>query len=106
MPLARAYRQGVIVQLLNPKVALFFLAFLPQFVDPSLGGVPGQILVFGAILAVMGFAIDCLYALAAGALGTWLSRRPRALRHQHKVTGGVYIALGAVAALTGGRRQA
>jgi threonine/homoserine/homoserine lactone efflux protein len=98
--LARAYRQAIVVQLLNPKVALFFLAFLPQFVDPARGPVATQVLVLGAILGTLGFAMDCGYAIAAGAA----AKRLGGFRHGRQVTGAVYLALGAAAALTGGRR--
>ena len=93
--LARAYRQAVLVQVLNPKVALFFLAFLPQFVDPGRGPVATQVLVLGAVLGTLVFAVDCVYALAAAKLGGF--------RHRQRVSGGIYLALGAVAALTGSR---
>jgi threonine/homoserine/homoserine lactone efflux protein len=93
--LARAYGQAVLVQVLNPKVALFFLAFLPQFVDPDRGPVATQVLVFGAILGVLGFTVDCAYALAAARLGRF--------RHRRRVSGGIYLVLGAAAALTGRR---
>jgi threonine/homoserine/homoserine lactone efflux protein len=98
--LARAYRQAIVVQLLNPKVALFFLAFLPQFVDPARGPVATQVLVLGAILGTLGFAMDCGYAIAAGAA----AKRLGGFRHGRRVTGAIYLALGAAAALTGGRR--
>jgi threonine/homoserine/homoserine lactone efflux protein len=98
--LARAYRQAIVVQLLNPKVALFFLAFLPQFVDPAAGPVWTQILVLGAVLGTLGLAMDCGYALAAGAAASRLG----SFRHGRRVTGAVYIAMGAAAALTGSRR--
>ena len=93
------YLQGALVNVLNPKVALFFLAFLPQFVDPQRGNVGQQMLVLGLIVLVFGVANDLLYALAAGSLGTWLRQRPGFLRRQRYFTGGVYLALGAVAAL-------
>lgn len=99
-PRGSAYRQAIIVQLLNPKVTLFFLAFLPQFVDPQAGPVWTQILVLGAVLGALGFAMDCGYALAASSAAGRLKR----FRHGDRVTGVVYIALGAAAALTGGRR--
>ena len=101
--LGRAYRQGVIVQLLNPKVALFFLAFLPQFVDPARGPVAAQILVLGALLATLGLVNDCLYAIAAGALGARLRSHGALARRRRHVTGAVYLALGAAAAVTGRR---
>ena len=93
----RTYRQAIVVQLLNPKVALFFLAFLPQFVDPEIGPVAPQVLVFGAILGGLGLVMDSLYATLAAIPA-------RRLSGLNKVSGVVYVALGAVAALTGGRR--
>ncbi len=101
MRLRRVYAEGVVVNVLNPKVALFFLAFLPQFVDPSRGPAYTQILVLGLVLAALGLASDIVYALTAGALGGWLRRRPSFLRRQRYVTGGVYLALGAAAAFAG-----
>jgi threonine/homoserine/homoserine lactone efflux protein len=104
--LRRVYLQAVLVQLLNPKVALFFLALLPQFVDPARGAVAGQTLVLGAIVAAIGVTVSSLYALAAGAAETRMRGRAGFERRQRYVTGGVYLALGAAAALTGpsGRR--
>ena len=99
--LAAAYRQGVLVQVLNPKVALFFLALLPQFLDPAAGPLATQVLVLGTVLAVLGSAVGTLYALAAGAAGVWLRARRGVLR---RVSGVVYLALGAAAVL-GGRQS-
>jgi len=96
----RAYRQAIVVQLLNPKVALFFLALLPQFIDPDRGPVATQVLVLGAVLGALGFAMDCGYAFAASSAAARMKR----FRHGNRVTGAVYLALGAAAALTGGRR--
>jgi threonine/homoserine/homoserine lactone efflux protein len=103
-PLARVFRQSVLVQVLNPKVALFFLAFLPQFVDPSRGAAWTQILVLGGTLAALGLLTDGLYALLGGTAGDWLKRKnasARFRRAQRYVSGGVYLALGAAAAATG-----
>jgi threonine/homoserine/homoserine lactone efflux protein len=98
------FSQSVLVQILNPKVALFFLAFLPQFVDPSRGAAWTQVVVLGATLATLGLFTDGLYALLGGTAGEWI-RKQRAgagLRRAGRyVTGGVYIALGAVAAVSG-----
>jgi threonine/homoserine/homoserine lactone efflux protein len=101
--LRRAFAQGVLVNVLNPKVALFFLAFLPQFVDPAAEGAALQVLVLGLVLSGLGLTSNVVWVLAAGALGTWLRRRPAFLRRQRYVTGGVYLALGATAALAGRR---
>jgi threonine/homoserine/homoserine lactone efflux protein len=100
----RIFSQSVLVQVLNPKVALFFLAFLPQFVDPSRGAAWTQVVVLGATLATLGLFTDGLYALLGGTAGEWI-RKQRAgaglRRAGCYVTGGVYIALGAVAAVSG-----
>jgi threonine/homoserine/homoserine lactone efflux protein len=102
--LASTYRQAVLVNVLNPKVALFFLAFLPQFVDPGRGPAWAQILVLGVVFLLIGLCLDLSYATAAGTIGHWLQRRPRALRWQRYTSGSVYLTLGAVAALSGSRR--
>jgi threonine/homoserine/homoserine lactone efflux protein len=98
----RVFYQSVLVQVLNPKVALFFLAFLPQFVDPSRGAAWTQIVVLGATLAFLGLFTDGLYALLGGTAGGWIRKRGGGLRRAGRyVTGGIYIALGAVAAISG-----
>lgn len=94
-PLAKLFRQGVIVNVLNPKTAVFFLAFLPQFVDPD-GTVWTQVLVFGAAFVLLGLVTDSAYALVAGSLGAWLRRSRRAFRY---ASGTVFVGLGAVTAL-------
>ena len=98
--LGRLYRQGIVVNVLNPKTALFFLAFLPQFVDPSRGAVWRQILVLGLLFACLGFLTDGTWALVAGTLGDWLRGNTRYLGIQRIVSGSVFVALGAVAALS------
>jgi threonine/homoserine/homoserine lactone efflux protein len=98
----RVFYQSVLVQILNPKVALFFLAFLPQFVDPSRGAAWTQVVVLGATLAFLGLFTDGLYALLGGTAGRWIRKRGGSLRRAGRyVTGGIYIALGAVAAISG-----
>jgi threonine/homoserine/homoserine lactone efflux protein len=97
----RAYAEGVLVNVLNPKVALFFVAFLPQFVDSSRGSAAAQIFVLGLVFLLIAFVLDLGWALAAGSVGGWLRARPGFARRQRFLTGGVYVALGAVAALTG-----
>ena len=100
-PLRRVYSEGILVNVLNPKVALFFVAFLPQFVDPSRGTPAVQILILGLVFLGIAVVLDLGWALAAGTLGAWLRARPRLASRQRLVTGGVYLALGAAAALTG-----
>jgi threonine/homoserine/homoserine lactone efflux protein len=95
-PLRRAFARGTIVNILNPKTALFFLAFLPQFVNPDRGGVWSQALVLGFVFVLLGLVTDSLYALAAGAVGSLLRRRRRPLRY---ASGVVYMGLGVTAAL-------
>ncbi|MEM9145855.1 MAG: LysE family translocator [Pseudomonadota bacterium] len=91
---ASAFRQGVLIEVLNPKSALFFLAFLPQFVEPANGLVWLQLTVFGVLFVLAGFLSTAITAFAAGGLGHWLRRHPAVMRWQGKVVGGIYCALG------------
>jgi threonine/homoserine/homoserine lactone efflux protein len=93
---SRAFRRGAVVNVLNPKTALFFLALLPQFVNPGRGGVWSQALALGLVFVGLGLVTDSLYALAAGTVGGALRRRRRTMRYG---SGAVFIGLGAVAAL-------
>jgi len=97
----RMFSQGLVVNVLNPKVGLFFIAFLPQFIDPARGNATAQILVFGGIFLAIAVTSDLLYALASGSIGTWLDRRASVARHRARVSGVVYILLGGMAALSG-----
>jgi len=95
------FAQGVAVAVLNPKTALFFLAFLPQFVDPGRGSSTAQILMLGGLFVGLAVVSDSAYALLAGRLGRWLWSHPRFVRGERYVSGTVYIGLGAMAALSG-----
>jgi threonine/homoserine/homoserine lactone efflux protein len=96
--LSRLFWQGFMVNLLNPKTALFFLAFLPQFVDPAHGSVAAQIMVLGAIFMVLGMLSDSLYALAAGSMRGWVLRRPKALTAERYISAATYMGLGLLTA--------
>jgi threonine/homoserine/homoserine lactone efflux protein len=104
-PLRRIVVQGAMVNTFNPKTALFFLAFLPQFVDPNRGHVGLQVLLLGGVFILLGLVSDGTYALVGSAVGGWLRRRVLHSRSQRYVTGGVYVTLGAVAALSGSGRH-
>ena len=99
----RSYRQGLYVELGNPKVALFFLALLPQFVHPGSGPSALQVLVLGAIFVAIGLVSDSLYALSSGRLSAWLARRPKRWRRQQRATGVLYLGLGGWAAASGAK---
>ena len=96
--LRRLYRQGAVVNVLNPKTALFFLAFLPQFVDPDRGSVTLQIAVLGLLFAAIALVSDATYALLAGALAGRIRRTGTGARIRRYLTGGIFIALGVSAA--------
>jgi threonine/homoserine/homoserine lactone efflux protein len=99
-----ALAQGAVVNILNPKVALFFLAFLPPFVDPRRGPVAIQVLVLGCVYLLLGLCSDGAYALAAAAFAGRVRRRAggraRLLRRGRRVSGVVYVVLGVLAAVT------
>jgi threonine/homoserine/homoserine lactone efflux protein len=101
----RVFSQGVVVATLNPKTALFFVAFLPQFVDVSQGAIAAQLLVLGCIFVMLGVVSDSLYAVLAGTVGQWLKGSPSVVRAERYVVGSVYIGLGVTTALAGGRQQ-
>ena len=88
------YREGVLVNVLNPKVALFFLSFLPQFVDPATGSVAVQLALLGALFSLSGAVVDISVALVFGSAGAWLRARPGVQRVQEWATGLTYIGLG------------
>jgi threonine/homoserine/homoserine lactone efflux protein len=96
----RIFVDGVVVNVLNPKTALFFLAFLPQFVDPGQGTPTLQILALGLIFVAIALCSDSLWALAAGTLGGWLRRSRWYLGVKRWVTGTVFVGLGLSTART------
>jgi threonine/homoserine/homoserine lactone efflux protein len=104
--LRHVYTQGILVQILNPKAAIFFFAFLPQFVNPARGSVTLQFLALGMLFEVMGFTSDSLWALTALSAAGWLQRNRTFVRNQHYVSGTVYIGLGLATAASGSRHSA
>lgn len=90
----QAFRQACLAEILNPKSAMFFLAFLPQFVDPTLGHISMQLMVFGLLFVVMGTLATLITAILAGHVGRFLRRNPGVQRWQAKIVGGIYCALG------------
>ena len=98
-------RDGFIVNLLNPKTALFFLAFLPQFADVSRGHVATQIAFLGLVFVAIGLVTDSCYAFVAGAAGDWIKRKQGPLRFERYVTGMVMIGLGLTAAFAGNGKK-
>jgi threonine/homoserine/homoserine lactone efflux protein len=93
--LRRLYVDGVVVNVLNPKTALFFLAFLPQFVDPDRGPVWTQTLALGVLFTVLGMVSDGMYALVSAQVGEWLRRRRSTVRSRGRfIEGGLLIGLG------------
>ena len=86
--LRRAFLDGVVVNVLNPKTALFFLAFLPQFVDVSRGHVGTQILALGGIFVALGLVTDGGFALTAGTAAQWLRGHPKFLASERWISGG------------------
>ena len=101
--LRRVFLDAVVVNALNPKVALFFLAFLPQFVDPSRGSIPLQVFALGFVYTALGLVTDSGYALFASGAASWLRASAAFARMRTRVAGAIYILLGASAALTGTR---
>jgi threonine/homoserine/homoserine lactone efflux protein len=91
----------MLVTVLNPKLALFVLAFVPQFLDPSRGPVAAQALLLGGVFVGMAAVTDSIYALSAGWLGGVLRRHRGAARAQRWLTGSVYVGLGLSAAAAG-----
>src|SRR5690242_9695393 len=101
---ARLFRDGFIVNLLNPKTALFFLAFLPQFVEPERGHLAMQIALLGLMFTVLGFCTDSCYALASGTAGNWLKQSRGFLKVERYVSGVLLIGLGVTAAFAGNHK--
>ncbi|MFE6925158.1 LysE family translocator [Nocardia sp. NPDC057663] len=94
-------RDGFVVGFANPKTIVFLAALLPQFVDPTRGSVPQQMLVLGICIPLFGMVFDSLWALAADSVRSWIARTPRRLAAVGGTSGLVMIGLGASLAFTG-----
>lgn len=101
--LSQVFYQGLLVNLFNPKIILFFLAFLPQFVDSSQGNVKLQLLFLGILFVAVTIPISIGVGLAGGQLGIWLRAKKGVQQATKWVTGSIYIALGLTTAMTGSR---
>ncbi|MBR0815540.1 MULTISPECIES: LysE family translocator [Bradyrhizobium] len=95
----RAFRQAVLAEVLNPKTALFFLAFLPQFVKPEHGAPALQLAILGVVFVLLGLFSTVVFAVGAGRLGNLLRRHPAVVKWQGKVVGAIYCAVGVRLAL-------
>jgi threonine/homoserine/homoserine lactone efflux protein len=98
--LRRAYGEGILVNVFNPKTALFFLAFLPQFLEPARGPVAAQVIVLGLLFAFIGVCSDSTWALAAGSISARLRRNRRREVALERGSGAIFVGLGVLAALT------
>jgi threonine/homoserine/homoserine lactone efflux protein len=97
------FLQGLLTNILNPKVALFFVAFLPQFVDPSAGRVGLQLFLLGCLFNILGSCVNLAAALLASRVNTWLQTPTGSPSLLHRISGGVLVALGARLALSSNR---
>ena len=105
LPLRRIYAQGILVQVLNPKTAIFFFAFLPQFVNPARGHVSLQFFVLGMIFILLGLSSDSVWALTAGSAAGWLRQNQAFIRNERYISGTVYLGLGMATAVSGSRHK-
>src|SRR4051794_34169086 len=97
----RAFREGVLVEALNPKTAAFFLAFVPQFVDPAAGNVALQFAVLGLVSVALNTLADVVVAFAAGGIRAGATARPNLVRRLREGSGAAMVALGIGLALAG-----
>jgi threonine/homoserine/homoserine lactone efflux protein len=102
--LSQIFWQGFVINILNPKTALFFFAFLPQFVNPEKGNVTIQTLLLGVLFVLLAFITDNIYAFVASSLAERLNANANFQKGQKYFAGLVYIGLGVTTALTGSKK--
>lgn len=100
LSLAELYRRGLIMNITNPKVAIFFLAFFPQFTNPAWGSMVAQIAILGAVFMLITFVVFSSVAFVAGGLSAWLTRSPKAQNVMNKIAGVVFVGLAAKIAVS------
>jgi threonine/homoserine/homoserine lactone efflux protein len=93
-PLRLIFKQSVVVELTNPKTALFFLAFLPQFADANAGPLSPQLILLGMIYVVIALSCDLSVAILSGRLGHWLNQHPHLVRWQDRLSGSLLMSIG------------
>jgi threonine/homoserine/homoserine lactone efflux protein len=103
--LSQLFANGFLVNLLSPKAALFYYAFLPQFVDPTRGSAVKQLLILGILFGLLASCTDSLYALLGSTIGQWLRKSMRFQSIQRYVTGSIYILLGLTTAVVGSEKR-
>jgi threonine/homoserine/homoserine lactone efflux protein len=96
----KLYRRGIVMNLTNPKVSIFFLAFLPQFADPARGSLTLQLIALGGIFMLAAFIVFSGIAVLAGSIGPWLNRSHRAQSIMNRIAGTIFVALALKLALT------
>lgn len=89
----RLYRRGIVMNVTNPKVSIFFLAFLPQFADPARGSLTLQMLLLGGVFIVSTILVFGCIALLAGSIGQWLNRSPKTQVVMNRLAGVVFVGL-------------
>lgn len=91
---SKIFFEGVIVNILNPKAAIFFFAFLPQFISPEKGGATSQILFLGAIFIIIAVTSDIMYVFISGKISKWVKKQAKGMRFSNYIIGSIYIFLG------------
>ena len=94
-PLSSVFRESIIVEVTNPKTALFFIALLPQFVVPESGPVSLQLLVLGVIVTISALPCDVLVAISSSKASNWLLKNERAQKIQERISGSILLGMGA-----------